>query len=78
MTVQDPSVRPDAATVLAQWLQIRGHVSTLHRVARARKRSEGIVTRIIFDAFALLKLGGLLPQKLIRSVGGLAVSRRRV
>ena len=77
MMVQDPILRPDAAAVLERWSQIRGRVSTLRRVARARERSEGIVKRVVFDVFASLKLGMLLSQKSIRWVWGMAMCWRR-
>lgn len=65
MTCKDPEQRPDAATVLQQWRQIRGGIFLLHRGWRLRKRSENVAQSMVFDIVHFMKLGILLSSRFL-------------
>lgn len=74
----NPAIRPDAATVLQQWLEIRCHISSRNQLARLRTRSEGNLKGVVSDVMAFLKLGVLLSQKSLRSIARFTMFSKHV
>lgn len=61
MTTRDPIARPDAASVLQQWRQLRGNIHMLHRVWRLRRRTEPLVLNIVQAVLDMLVVSLLVP-----------------
>lgn len=78
MTSLDPEERPDAATALRQWRQLRGHIFLLHRGWRLRGQSENVAKTLLFDVVHFMRLGILLSHHFLVWTSRLLAFVRRI